>query len=268
MALLSLSVIHAALLPFGAIAMSRSYSLGALGTAREEKICQGPVMFRPENRRNGAAHPLQCAQDKLDGCPSKMLQLCRDIPGLPDGPAGEVPCSAAVQKGTWKSFASNSSNCAKRWPYLIAMYNGLRDRKTKTAKLTLAEVRATVAWAHPLATSKSSGSSLSDTFHKMDASADGNLTFEEFEPSFNATSEVKTGLFNLVDHNRDGFVNLDEMYSYMRAIYPMVDMMPEALYPKEIVLGPMTDNNFESIGDSIMTWSLYNNFESTGDSLF
>jgi len=259
MALLSLSVIYAALLPSGAIAMSRSYSLDSLGTAREEKICQGPVMFHPENRRLGAENPLQCAQDKLDGSLAKMLQLCHDIPDLPPGSAGEAPCVAAVEKGIWTSFASKSSKCAKRWPYIIAMYNGLRD--SKTAKLTLAELQATIAWAHPLATSKSGGLSLSDTFHKMDASADGVLTFEEFEPSFNANSEVKTGLFNLVDHNRDGSVNLDEMHNYMRGIYPMADMTPEALYPKEVVLGTMPDNDFESIGDSIEEWSHFYKFD-------
>jgi len=216
----------------------------------DSTFCSGPVMFDHSVRVNGLKDPLRCFEDKFDGALSKMLQLCGDVHGTGD----ESIDAAKVKAGTWLQYATESTKCSDRWPYMLKIEQGVHSSDTATQQLTLDVLQATVAWSYPLAMA---GTSFDDAYEHMDTSADGRLDSSEFKPNFGMpyVAPVVDKLFQIVDGNGDAYITNAELLAYMRGIYPIADISPEAIWPSSIVSDTsIPDIEFESIGDTILNW--------------
>merc|ERR1740121_3323694 len=104
--------------------------------------------------------------------------------------------------------------------------------------MTLDVLQATFAWAYPLAKKGPGHRGFGDAFLQMDASPqDGGLSLEEFKPHFAmADPEVTKTLFAIVDRNSDGKVAHAELQTYMKGVYTLASVVPEAVLPKDVVL--------------------------------
>mmetsp|Transcript_136028 Transcript_136028/g.290816 ORF Transcript_136028/g.290816 Transcript_136028/m.290816 type:complete len:424 (-) Transcript_136028:106-1377(-) len=215
----------------------------------DSTFCSGPVMFDHSVRVNGLKDPLRCLEDKFDGALGKMLQLCGDVHGTKD----ESIAAAKVKAGTWLQYATESTKCSDRWPYMLKIEQGVHSSDTATQQLTLDVLKATVAWSYPLA---KAGTSFDDAYEHMDTSADGRLDSSEFKPKFTPyDTPVVDTLFQIVDGNGDAYITNAELLAYMRGIYPIADISPEAIWPSSIVSDTsIPDIEFEAIGDTILNW--------------